>query len=110
MFFAEKISRFSGDEVVDWTQGGERTGQLRRHLGGPNSSLSIVYMSAESGPPSPEVIYTDNLVAAGHHDKHSAICNEKLSQLEDLWSTSLFRLETTRRKFISSVLVLELSY
>ena len=84
MFFAEKISRFSGDEVVDWTQGGERTGQLRRNLGGPNSSLSIVYMSAESGPPKPEVIYTDNLVATDHHDKQSTICIEKLSQLEDL--------------------------
>ena len=78
MFFAEKISQFSGDTVVDWTQGGERTGKLRRHLGGPNSSLSIVYMSAESGPPKPEVIFTDNLVATDHHDKQSTICNEKL--------------------------------
>ena len=53
MFFAKKIGWFSGDTVVDWTQGGERTGQLRRHLGCPNSSLSIMYMSTELGPPSP---------------------------------------------------------
>ena len=41
-------------------------------------------MSAESGPPTTEVIYKDNLVAGGHHGKHSAVGDGKLAQLEDL--------------------------
>ena len=41
-------------------------------------------MSAESGPPTIEVVYTDNLVAAGHHGKHCMVGDEKLAQIEDL--------------------------
>ena len=75
---------FKNEDYVDWTQGGGWTGQLDNLPAGPNSSLSIKWMSAESGPPTTQVVYTDNLVAAGHRSKHCAAGDERLAQLEDL--------------------------
>ena len=59
--------------VVDWTQGGGRIGKLRWCLAGPNSSLSIAWMTTESGSLTTEVVNTDNLVAASHQDKHQEL-------------------------------------
>ena len=41
-------------------------------------------MSAESGPSTTEVVYTDNLVSAGHQGKYRTVGDEKLALLEDL--------------------------